>query len=142
MAASTAILGFGTTFAIGDGGDPETFTALAEVLDVSPPSDAVDVIEVTHMTSPSRTKEFIAGLTDPGEVSFSINFIPGAGDDTALQALRNTGVSNNFRIAFPDSGDTTWTFAAFLTGYTPTAPVNDRMTADVTFKLTGSYTAA
>lgn len=142
MAASTAILGFGTTFAIGDGGSPEAFTALAEVLDVSAPSDSVDVIEVTHQTSPGRTKEFIAGLNDPGECSFTINFIPGAGDDTALQAIRTPSTSTNFRITFPDTGSTTWTFAGFLTSYTPTAPVNDRMTADITIKLTGSYTAA
>lgn len=140
MATATAAIGFGTTFSLGDGADPEVFTALAEVLDVTPPSDAVDIIEVTHMTSPDRTKEFIAGLTDPGECSFDINFLPGAGDDTALQAKRQTATVSNYRITFPNAA--TWTFAGILTGYSPTAPVNDRMTASVTFKLTSSYTAA
>jgi len=140
MAISTAAIGFGATFGVGDGASPEVFTALAEVMDLSPPSDQVDIIEVTHMLSPNRTKEFIAGLTDPGECSFDIHFLPGAGDDTVLQAKRQTATLTNYQITFP--GDTTWTWAGILTGYEATVPVNDRMTATVTFKLTSSYTVA
>ena len=92
------------------------------------------------MTSPDRTKEFIAGLNDPGETSFDINFLPGTGDDTVLQGKRNTATVTNYQITFPNAA--TWTFAAILTGYVPGVPVNDRMTATVTFKLTSSYTAA
>lgn len=140
MAVSTATIGYGTTFAIGDGADPEVFTALAEVMDITPPSDSVDVVEVTHLTSPDNTKEFIAGLSDPGECSFDIHFVPGAGDDAAIQAIRNTGSKKNYRITWPNAA--TWTFAGILTGYAPTAPVNDRMTATVTIKVTSSYTVA
>lgn len=140
MATANAVIGYGTTFAFGDGADPEVFTALAEVTDITPPSDSIDIIETTHMTSPNRTKEFIAGLSDPGECSFDIHFIPGTGDDTVIQGRRNTGTVNNYQITWPGSG--TWTFAAILTGYAPTAPVNDRMTATVTFKVTSSYVVA
>lgn len=142
MAQSTALIGYGTTFAFGDGADPEVFTALAEVTDISPPSDSIDIIEVTHMGSPDRTKEFVGALNDPGECSFDIHFLPGAGDDALIQAKRgsNIGAKANYRITYPN--DETWTFTAILTGYTPTVPVNDRMTATVTFKVTSSYVAA
>ncbi|WP_439150832.1 phage tail tube protein [Sulfitobacter sp.] len=140
MAVANAIIGYGTTFAFGDGADPEVFTVLAEVTDITAPSDSVDIIEATHMSSPDRTKEFVAGLNDPGECSFDIHFIPGAGDDTVIQALRNAGTKNNYQITWPNGR--TWTFAAILTGYAPTAPVNDRMTATVTFKVTSSYVDA
>jgi hypothetical protein len=140
MAVATAIIGYGTLFSFGNGATPEVFTALAEVVDVTPPSDTVDIIETTHMTSPNRTKEFIAGLNDPGECSFDIHFIPGAGDDAVIQTRRNLGTKNNYRITW--SNGVTWTFAGILTGYTPSAPVNDRMTATVTFKVTSSYVAA
>lgn len=139
MAESTAVIGYGTTFAFGDGATPEVFTELAEVTDITPPSDSVDIIETTHMGSPNRTKEFTAGLNDPGECSFDIHFLPGVGDDELIQAKRNTGAKANYQITYPNG--TTWTFAGILTGYAPTVPVNDRMTATVTFKVTSSYVA-
>lgn len=146
MAASEAQIGYGATFAIGDGATPtEAFTALAEVIDITPPSDNMDVIEVTHLTSPNRTKEFVAGLNDPGECALTLNFLPGEADDVAIQALRGLTAPTNFRITFPAIGGgaaKTWTFGGFLVGYEPQVPINDRMTATVRIKVTGSYTVA
>ena len=138
--ATNADIGHGSSFAIGDGATPtEAFVAVAEVTSITPPSDSVDVIDVTHMASPSNTREFIQGLTDPGEVSIDINFTPGSGSDTAIQAKRGAG-TGNYQITFP--GGTVWTFAAFLTGYEPAVPVDDKMTATVTFKVTSTYTVS
>lgn len=140
MPENNAIIGYGTLFSVGDGAEPEVYTPLAEVADITPPSDSVDIIDATHMTSPNRTKEFLAGLNDPGECSFDIHFIPGAGDDAVIQAIRNTGERKNYRITWTTGR--TWTFSGILTGYAPTAPVNDRMTATVTIKVTSSYVDA
>lgn len=141
MATSVAIDGYLTTFAIGDGASPEVFTALAEVVSITPPSDQLDIYEVTHLTSPNRTKEFRAGFSDPGECQVVINFIPGGADDTVLQGIRNSGAVGNYRITY-NSGDT-WTFAAICTGYQPGEVTHDdRISATLTFKLTGTYVAA
>jgi len=141
MAASSAIDGYQTTFAIGDGETPEVFTALAEVMSITPPSDALDIYEVTHLSSPDRTKEFRAGFSDPGECQVVINFIPGGADDTVLQAIRNTGEVGNYRITYNNSD--TWTFAAIMTGYQPGEITHDdRLSATLTFKLTGTYAVA
>lgn len=142
MAATEAAIGYGSKFAIGDGADPEVFTDVAEVTSITPPSDTIDVIDATHMQSPNKTREFVEGLIDPGECSFDINFVPGGDADTAIQALKGTGV-HNFRITFApgDTGAVTWDFAGILTGYEPDVPVDDKMTASVTVKVTSSYTA-
>lgn len=146
MAASEAQIGYGATFAIGNGATPtEAFTALAEVIDITPPSDNIDVIEITHLSSPNRTKEFITGLNDPGECALTVNFLPGEADDDAIQALRGLTSPKNFQITFPAiSGNPAvkWTFAGYLTGYEPTVPINDRMTANIRIKVTGSYTVS
>lgn len=140
MAATNAIIGIGTTFAIGDGATPtEGFDVLAEVVSIKPPSDSVDVIDASHLTSPNRTKEFITGLSDPGECELTIHFIPGGPDDTAIQALRGLTTRTNFQIAFPTSPVKKWTFAGLLVGYVPDVPINDRMVATVRIKVTGSY---
>ena len=134
---SDAEIGFGTIFGIGDGAATEAFDPIAELIDIAPPSDAVDVIEKTHMASPNKTKEFMPGLTDPGECSFGIHFLPGVGDDAAIQAVRTAKKIGSYRITYPNGA--TWTFKGFLTSYEPAVPLDDRMTAAVTFKLSSSY---
>jgi hypothetical protein len=133
-----ASIGYGSEFRLGDGSSPEVFTAVAEVFSITPPSDTVDVIDATHMTSPNRTREFIDGLIDPGEASFEMNFIPGGPGDEAIQDWKAAGGAKNCQIKFANT-DVTWTFAGILTGYEPAVPVDDRMTATVTIKVTGSY---
>src|SRR6185503_20859648 len=100
----------------------------------------LDQIDVTHMQSPNRNREFISGLNDPGECSFDMNFIPGATSDDRIFELMNlpTGSSRarNCRVSFPNG--TTWSFSGELTGYEPTVPVDDKMTATDTFKVSGA----
>lgn len=146
MAATEAQIGYGATFAIGDGATPtEAFTALAEVISINPPSDSIDMPEATHLSSPNRTKEYIAGLNDPGECALTINFLPGEADDDAIQALRGLSSPTNFQITYPaiaGNPQVKWTFAGYLTGYEPDVPIGDRMTANVRIKVTGSYTVS
>ena len=94
------------------------------------------------VTSPNRNREFISGLNDPGECSFDMNFVPGSTSDDRLFELLNLPVGVNrrrtMRISYPNG--TTWTFTGELTGYEPTVPVDDKMTATVTFKVSGALT--
>ena len=136
---ATAEIGYGTTFGMGDGAVNEAFDLIAELIDIAPPSDAVDVIEKTHMGSPGKNKEFGPGLNDGGECSFGIHFLPGVGDDARIQAVRTARKVGNYRITFPNGAN--WTFRGFLTAYEPSVPLDDRMTAQVTFKVSGSYVA-
>jgi hypothetical protein len=132
-----ASIGYLSEFRLGDGASPEVFTAVAEVFAITPPSDTVDVVDATHMQSPNRTREFIDGLIDPGETSFEMNFIPGGAGDDAIQAWKAAGGAKNCQIKYPNG--VTWSFSGVLTGYEPDIPVDDRMTATVTIKVTGSY---
>ena len=135
MPATEASIGYGSLFDISrDGGD--TWLSLGEVFDITPPSAAVDVIDATHMASPNRTREFIAGLTDPGDASFSQNFVPGSAADVTIREIRTSGERVICRITYPNAS--VWKFDGFLTGYVPAVPTDDKMTAEVTFKVTGS----
>lgn len=134
-----ARIGYGSVFEVStDNGS--NWTAIAEVFNITPPSDTVDVVDATHMGSPNRTREFILGLQDPGEASFEMNFVPGSVSDLYIQARKAAGVKVKCRITFPNA--VTWTFDGLLTGYAPANPNDDKMTATVTFKVTGSYVAA
>ncbi len=143
MGVATVVSGFGVQFKTGDGASPEVFTAVAEVLSVGGPTINRDVIEATHTDSLNNYKEFLSGLTDGGEVTVTMNFLPGdvtqdesSGimGDFLVQTLRQ------YQIVFPTSPAVTWTFAAFITGFEPDAPIDDRMTSSATFKLSGKPT--
>lgn len=134
-----ALLGYGSDFEIStDSG--VNWVGIGEVTEITPPSDTLDVIDVTHMTSPNRTREFLAGLRDPGECSCEINFVPGSAGDVAIQAARDAAEVIMGRITFPNAE--VWTFDMILTGYEPSIPLDDKMVATVTFKVTGSYEVA
>ncbi|MCM2506065.1 phage tail protein [Aureimonas altamirensis] len=132
---SEAQIGYSTRFDIStDGGT--TFQPVSEIIEITPPSDTIDTVDATHMSSPNATREFILGLRDPGEASLEMAFIPGSNSDVLLQSIRDSRQNVTCRITFPN--DATWTFQGILTGYEATVPLEDRMTATVTFKVTGS----
>jgi len=142
MTASAADIGYGSVFEIEDDNSPGIYVAMAEVTNITPPAATLDQIDVTHMQSPNRRREFISGLIDGGEASFDMNFVPGSTSDDRLFALLTLPVGQsrrrNLRISYPNG--VTWSFAGELTGYEPTIPVDDKMTATVTFKVTGDLT--
>ncbi len=140
---SNALGAFGTLLKIGDGGGPETFTTIAEVTDIKGPTLSLDTIEATSHDSANATKEFVAGLKDAGEVTFSVNFIPtNATQSYATGLIKDwyNRTKRNFRMVFPDT--TTWNFAAFVTRFEPAAPVDGKLAADVTLKIASSPTLA
>ncbi|AHK42211.1 putative major tail protein V [Ensifer adhaerens OV14] len=138
MAETLASIGYGSFFHVSQD-DGATWIELAEVFDITPPSDTVDVVDATHMQSPNRTREFISGLSDPGEASFEMNFVPGSASDAKIREIRTAGSRVKCRITFPNS--VKWIFSGLVTGYEPAVPTDDKMTATVTFKVTGSYTS-
>lgn len=139
--ATSARIGYQTLFKSGNGASPEVFATLAEVTAITPPAMSRDTVDATHMESPGAWREFIAGLKDGGEVSLELNFIPGGTAASALTAeldLDGPLALKNRQILFPDGSY--FSFAGILTGFEPDAPIDDKMSASVTFKITGKPT--
>ena len=143
MAPSGAISSFGTLLKIGDGGGTEVFTTIAEVLDISGPGLSQETEEVTNHSSTAGWDEHIGTILRGGEVSFDVNFIPTENTQDAGAGLINdmeNRTRRNFRIVFPDSGATTWNFAALVTAFEPSAPVQGALRASVSLLITGQPT--
>ncbi|MER5171589.1 phage tail tube protein [Thioclava kandeliae] len=138
MADETGMIGFGSTVRIGRGETPN-WTELALVGDIDMPDEQIDEIETTHMKSPGRRKQFISGMTDGGEVSIPMNYIPGSASDLLLQEIKASGEVVLIEITLTADG-TPETFAGFLKGYARTAPVGDKMTCEATFRLSEEVT--
>lgn len=137
-----ADIGHGSSFRIGNGADPEVFTALAELNDITPPEVTRDSIDATHHSSPDRAREFIPGLKDGGEVTVSFNLIPGGPSDEAIRDQLEAAGLKNYRCVYPDGSHLQ--FAGFCTAYGQATPLDDKMTGSATFKVSGlpSFTEA
>lgn len=141
-AESGALLGYGSVFQVDTLNSPLQYKFIGEVFNITPPSATVDQVDVTHMLSPLRTREFIDGLIDAGECSFEMNYIPGSESDVLLLAILATPIGQSrrrsCRIIYPNGVSDA--FSANLQSYEPTLPTDDKMTATVTWRVTGVVT--
>lgn len=121
-------IGYQTTFGIFNG---TIYVPVAEVTNATPPQYSRDAIEATHMGSPNAFREYIPGLLDAGEATIEINYIP-APVDPIITAMR-AGLGQ-FRITYPNN--TTSTFGGVITSYNPETPMDGKLSATITIKVT------
>lgn len=136
-----AVSSSGTLLKRGDGGGPETFTTIAEVLDISGPGMEAGTEEVTSHDS-GGWREFIHTLLTMGEVTYDVNFFddPTQDHETGLIDAWMTKSVDNYQIVFPTSPVLTVTFAALVTGVEMDAPVEGKLGASITLQSTGEPT--
>jgi len=112
-------------------------TTIAEVTAINGPAITRDTYNTTYMGS--AWQEYIAGLPDPGEISVDLNFLPA---NTTHTLLHNdmTATAQTYNLLFTDAATTTWTMTALVTALSPTAPVDGKLAATASFKLSGAIT--
>jgi predicted secreted protein len=133
--ASKAIAGVGTVFLRWSGA---AWVALAEVNSISGPTMTRDFIDVTSLDSTSGYREFITGFRDAGTVSLSMNFTNDTYDLMKLDFENDAHV--HYQIVLPDSDSTSFEFAGLVTELPLEIPTDDKVTANVTIKLSGAVT--
>jgi len=142
---SLGISGFGTQLKMEDAGNPGSYLTVAEVKDITGPGLTAEVADLTSHSSSGAFREKLPTLLDPGEVTFDVNYVPTSAthnNSTGLVSLLRTRAKKNWQLVWPDTGETLWAFAGFVTGFEPGAPVGDLLTASVTITVTGAPTLA
>lgn len=136
--ASNAKFGYGTLVKMGDGGAPETFTAIAE-LRGEIAFDGMESAEIeitTHNNAVNgRAKEKMPGLIDPGNLNIEINYVA---TDATHVSVRNAMIAQtkkNFQILSPQ-GDLI-SCAGYIMSLPITFPVDDSINAKIKIMLTG-----
>ena len=143
MSATEGISAFGTLLYEGSSGSGGGFGVIAEVQDIAGPALALALDDATHHESPDAWEEFIPTVKSTGDITFPINYIPTEAThdaSTGLVKWLNDKSLRDFKIVFPDA--TEWPFSAFVTGFTPMAPVKGKLTANVSLKISGAPTLA
>jgi len=116
-------------------------TTIPEIKSFQGPGGAAAVIDVTDLGSSAKEKRM--GLPDEGQLTANINYIP---DDTVhayLVAQRKARTLESFKITFTDAAPAiTWTFSAYITGFSTSVAVDGVVEASVTLEISGSITEA
>jgi predicted secreted protein len=141
MAAATKPgLGAGTIVKMHNG---TALTVLAEVNDCSIPEAETDEVETTHYASSGRIREFIAGLTDLGEIEVKMNYIPGSPTDVLCRAAATAKDNRAFQITIPDQAGAASQlidFTGFVKKYSRSNPMDGLREATLMVRVAGAAT--
>lgn len=144
MAKTNAVPGFGALFLIGNGDSPETFQALAEVVDITGFGFTQMVADATHQLSPGGWVEKISlGLKEGKPFSVPVNFVADdAQQVTLIQTRASDGSKHNYQLQCTDVSQTTITFEAVITDVTINHPQRDKADASIEFTPSSAYVYA
>lgn len=141
---SDARIGWGGKVYLATDNTEATLTLLMEVTDCTFPQDEADEVEVTHLASPDKRKEFIAGLIDGGECTVNLNYTPGSATDLLLTAAKVAGSTRKVRFVIPSEagdGSADWniTTSGFVKRYAPDGMVaGEKISATAVIRITGA----
>lgn len=134
MSTTGVNIGWGAGVRIGRGATP-TWTALVGIGDFDFPAAQSDKIDVTSHSSPNRTKEFIPGMTDNGDMAVPLDYIPDSDQDQLLRYLQYSG--EIIQIEITPKGGTAEAYAGYVATYTRQAPVQGKSSANLVFTING-----
>lgn len=104
---------------------------------ISGPDGSASEIDVTNLAS--SAKEFVVGLPDEGSVSLEVSFdYAGSIQHDTLYAARTSQVLQNFQIRLSDSPRTTIAFSAYVTQFSLSLGVDDKVGATFGLRITGA----
>ena len=130
-------VGTGTSITFADSG----FTA--EIVDIQIGGISREAVDVTEMSDTVGAgniggREFIpTRLADPGELTLEVHFDP---DVTPPVNLPPEQIDIDFPLAPGDLTAAKWEALGFCTSYDAAVPLEDKMTATITIKISGDIT--
>lgn len=138
-----AISGHGTTVSRALSATPTVWTVIGEMGDVTPPVLSRNEFDAT--TQDRNIDAYVLGVLRRSAFTMSINFL---GADTTAGHDHLTGLMkamitepppvDGYKITFPDG--IVWVMSGQVQSISPKAPVDGKMSADVTVRPTGKMT--
>jgi hypothetical protein len=116
------------------------FTTVAELGDITPPEMSRN--ETDASVHNRNIDNYILGILRRGAFTVPLNFIPTDATHDHLTGLYHLLINNTLtghRVTFPDGSvdGTPWIMSGQVQAITPTAPVDGKLTADVTMRFSG-----
>ena len=117
-------------------------TEIAGLVNISGPEFSLDVEDVTTLNAEGGWEEIIPTILRSGELGLGINFKPGeTGHQDLIKAMLEKDL-DDFELVFPDDAATTWSFDAYVVGFSLNFEPESQIDAEVTVKISGEPTLA
>lgn len=122
------------------------FLNIARVEDIDGPPRSRDSIEATHLRSTNKYREWMPGLKDGGEVTFTLQYDPtdsSHDETTGLEAAFSDDENATWRVLTPITGTTGrygWEFEGHITKMGIKLPKDKLITQDVSIRVSGPVT--
>lgn len=143
MPTTQAIPGYGTLLKKGDGGAPETFATVVEVTEINMPEIELKTEDATSHDS-GGWEEVVGTLLTGNEISGKVNWRPTDpthDETTGILATILNRTKANWKMVLP-SNLKTFAFAGLLTKFKGLPPVDGKLEAEFTIKISGPVTVS
>jgi len=112
--------------------------SIGQINSIEGPSMTRETIDTTALDTVGGYRTFIASFRDPGELTLEMNFTR-----STYETMKNDFESDslqNYEIVLPDADNTSLEFEGFVSEMPLTIPNDDKVTVDVTIKISGQVT--
>ena len=112
------------------------FATIAELGDITPPALSRNEFDAT--TQEKDIDSYALGVLRRGALTVPLNFLPTNGTHDHLTGIYKLLVANTvtgFKVTFPDA--TVWVMSGQVQAIAPKAPVDGKLSADVTLRMSG-----
>ena len=130
--SESAVSGVGTIFRRWSG---TAYADIGSINSITGPSMTRNTIDTTALDTTGGYSTFIAGFRNAGTVSLSMNFTRETYE--LMKADFESDVVVDYEILLPDVENTSLTFEGLVTELPLSIPTNDKITANVTIKVSG-----
>ena len=113
---------------------------LAQINSIEGPGMSRDFIDTTALDTAGGYRTFITGFRDAGQVTLNMNFTRDSYDK--MQTDFESSAAQNYEIILPDDDNTTLEFEGYVTELPLSVTPDDKVTANVTIKVSGQPTVA
>ena len=114
------------------------FTTIAELGDIVPPGLSRNEFDST--THNINIDAYVLGVLRRGALTVPLNFLPGDATHDHLTGITKLMVDNTVtghRVTFPNVPATVWIMSGQIQAIEPQAPVDGKLSADVTVRMSG-----
>ena len=111
---------------------------IPEIKTFNGPTGTAAEVDVTSLDSLAR--EYLQGLKDEGELSFTMNWVPQNSVHKALAADFAARTTSAYTLTVQDVVLSTLSFQAFVREFPKTGGVDAPLEASVTLRITGAVT--
>lgn len=121
-----------------DDSSGSSYTAIGEINSIDGPNMSRETIDTTALDTSGGYRTFIPSFRDAGELNMEMNFTLDTYDDLKLDF--EASAIRYWQVVFPDTGSTTLEFGGYVTSLGTAISTDDKVTASVTIKISGSVT--